>query len=111
MSLKISLAQISEYLNECIDMRKDIPEEVLSEFVFQIADKAAAHSVTVSSAYFDLKESCQKYKEFHTDDPGNPFCLHDGYASGHDGSVFRYTKERTGSDDAQMGCGSGFQAV
>ena len=73
MSLKISLAQISEYLNECIDMRKDIPEEVLSEFVFQIADKAAGYSEAVPSAYFDLKESCQKYKEFHTDDPAIRF--------------------------------------
>ena len=82
MSLKISLTQISEYLNECIDMRKDIPEEVLSEFVFQIADKAAAHSVTVSSAYFDLKESCQKYKEFHTDDPATHFACMTGMLLG-----------------------------
>ena len=40
MNQKISLVQISEYLNECIDMRRDIPEEVVSEFVFQLADKA-----------------------------------------------------------------------
>lgn len=58
-------------------MRKDIPEEVLSEFVFQIADKAA-----VPSAYFDLKESCQKYKEFHTDDPAIRFACMTGMLLG-----------------------------